>query len=82
MHNRGKALASVAASALAGKAAGAPARIYGANNIKRHLETQKPSYVKATNSLAGQPHEGTREAQRRLRQEERARLKREGAAKA
>lgn len=59
-----------------GRGQGKPGRIYGAANIKRHLQRQKRTWG-ATGSLAGQPHEHKREIARRLRQAERDRQNRE-----
>jgi hypothetical protein len=53
-----------------GRGQGKPGRIYGAANIKRHLQRQKRTWG-ATGSLAGQPHEHKREIARRLRQQAR-----------
>ena len=64
-------VAGVALAALAGSAA-PTGRIYGYDNIKRHLQRQKRTWG-ATGSLAGQPHEHKREIARRLRQADRDR---------
>lgn len=79
--NRGYGLEGVAAAALEVKAAGAPVRIYGAANIKRHIQQQKPDYAqRAKGSMADQPHEHSREIARNLRKKARAEEK--AAAKA
>jgi hypothetical protein len=47
-------------------------RIYGAGNIKRMLERQKVDPTRdAHTSIADKPHKGSREQERRLRQEAR-----------
>lgn len=62
-------VAGVALAALVGSAA-PTGRIYGYDNIKRHLQRQKRTWG-ASGSLAGQPHEHKREIARRLRQQAR-----------
>lgn len=65
---RGVALAS---ALLAGAGAQTTQRIYGADNIKRHLQRQKRDHGGgASGSLAGHGN-GAREIARRLRQAER-----------
>lgn len=49
-------------------------RVFGAGAIKRHIQQGKPDHTDASGSIADQPHAGTREQQRRLRQAQ----KREG----
>jgi hypothetical protein len=44
-------------------------KIYGAENIKRHLQRQKRGYRSSGGSLAPYSHLGEREIARRLRQE-------------
>jgi hypothetical protein len=65
-HFLGAGLAAVAAASapLAG-------RIYGYENIRRHLQRQKPNHSRAAGSIAGLPHKHEREIARRLRQETR-----------
>lgn len=47
-------------------------RIFGSGNIKRMLQTQKADPTRdAHTSIAGKPHAGSREQQRRLRQQAR-----------
>lgn len=47
-------------------------RAYGAETIKRVIERQKPDYAaKGATSIADKTHAGSREQQRRLRQQER-----------
>jgi hypothetical protein len=51
-------------------------RIFGAENIKRACQQAKiPDVDKAQTSIAGKPHEGTREQQRRARQQARKEAK-------
>jgi hypothetical protein len=51
-------------------------RIFGADNIKRACQQAKKADVdKAQTSIAGKPHEGTREQQRRARQQARKEAK-------
>lgn len=63
-------VAGVAPAALAGSAA-PTGRIYGYENIKRHLQRQKRAYGSGGGSLAGYAHEHKREIARRLRQQAR-----------
>ena len=63
-------VAGVALAALAGSAA-PTGRIYGYENIKRHLQRQKRTYSSGGGSPAGYAHEHKREIARRLRQQAR-----------
>lgn len=81
----GLRLAVVAAAALAGsgvsvafqgaqplgRGQGKPGRIYGYENIRRHLQRQKREARGGNGSLAGRPHNHEREIARRLRQQAR-----------
>lgn len=51
-------------------------RIFGAQNIKRAIQTQKADPMRdAHTSIADKPHAGTREQQRRARQQARKEAK-------
>lgn len=53
-------------------ATGPTRKIYGAANIKRYLQQQKPDHKRdADTSIADKPHANSREVERRLRQEAR-----------
>lgn len=67
-----RSMMSIAAAALASSAA-STARIFGAENIRRHLQRQKRDHTSASGSIAtgnrwGGPHEHHREIARRQRQ--------------
>jgi hypothetical protein len=50
-------------------------RVFGADNIKRAIQTAKPDHTDASGSIATQPHEHSRERQRRLRQQAKRKAK-------
>jgi hypothetical protein len=68
-------MSAAAGIALAAAAQLRSGKIYGYENIRRHLQTHKPDHARGGNSIAklnrhtGQPHEHKREIQRRLRQQ-------------
>jgi hypothetical protein len=74
MFNRRQSLASAAAM-MALQAVGGPTKIYGYNNIKAHLQRQKPYYGRRSGSRADQYHDCAGEIARRLRQQARDRLR-------
>lgn len=53
-------------------------RLFGAGNIRRYIQQQKPDHTDASGSIADRPHAGTREQQRRKRQQERKARKEQG----
>lgn len=66
-----RGLGAIAGAALLAVSAIPQNRIYGAENIRRHLQRQKRDARGASGSLAGLPHKHEREIARRLRQAER-----------
>ena len=71
-------VSTAALAALQAASHGRQHKIYGFENIRRHLQSKKRIYGDASGSIAtcnrhtGQPHEHQREAARRLRQMARA----------
>ena len=79
---KGKGIFAASAALAASMAVTMPAavaRIFGYENIRRHLQRQKRDHGASTNSIAkvnrwtGQPHEHRREIARRARQAARRR---------
>lgn len=62
--------ATIVGAALTAASAAPTGKIYGARNIKRHLQRQKRDYV-VEHGLGGYVHDDKREIARRLRQAER-----------
>jgi len=72
-----RSIAGIVLAAASAVATGEPSpnRIYGADNIKRHLQRKKSAYergaetsIAQVNRHTGKPHEHKREAARRVRQ--------------
>lgn len=67
------------AAALSFKNRQMESRLFGAHNIRAHIQRQKRIYGTST-SLAGRPHKDEREIARRLRQQKRDAERREARA--